>query len=120
MPHPLDSLTRATTGIIEVWINDLVHDSDVPDSGRLGFGCTLDEVGALSLEQQAQYVVPVEHLTGYVVGLFEAYEAGRYHALDLVYLRNQDDNVVAVFDCRRFLKLAPESVHRSDGTAVDA
>lgn len=106
MHHPLESLTRATPGIVEVWVSDLIVDEEDTQSGRLLRG-NLQNIGAISDKELNGYDVPIAVLTGYVLGLFEVYEAGRYQSLDLVYLRNQGDNVIAVFDCRRFLKLAP-------------
>lgn len=103
MPHPLEHLTRATPGIIEVWVSDLIADSNDEQSGRLATG-NLQTIGALSEQELNQYRKPVAHLTGYVEGLFEGYVSGNYPNTSLVYLKNQGDNVLALFDCRHFLK----------------
>lgn len=103
MGHQLERLARNTPGIIDVWITELIPDLD-DDSGRLLHGSTLTEIGALTHHESAAYSISIDHLSGYVVGLFTAFEAGRYQALDLVCLFNENDNVRVRFDCRLFLK----------------
>ncbi|CCH01661.1 hypothetical protein FAES_3654 [Fibrella aestuarina BUZ 2] len=107
MPTPLAQLTTDTPGIVEVCITDLIEDPEHGSLGLLKCGVSLVALGALTPQATLAYDVSAEVLSGYVMGLFLAHEAGDLRGLDLIYFYNDTDNVRVRFDCRSLLRSLP-------------